>query len=217
MKTPTAPNLARYFSKCGLTLHCSIEFDIDGQRKTYWALSQAENGKPFWPGERKVFGNTADLWHAWHDYQLRLHLQHAQALRFVRCFLRDEQKHSEPFNAWLDHNAVARSARADEVDTTGLWPWTSAQTSLDRRDRLQVYGYPWTDAPTVAVIRRCTRKSESKGWARRAIRVADFDRQSATRCTEAIRDLVQDERRRRLASMMKRAGGRRPSLPRKRL
>lgn len=217
MKIPTTPNLARYFSKCGLTLHCSIEFDIDGRRTIYWGLSQAENGKPFWTGERKVFSSTCDLWRAWHAYQLRLHLQHAQAVRFVRYFLRHEQKYSEPFNAWLDHNAVAKSARADDVDTTRYWPWTSAQTSLDRRDRLQVYGHPWTDAPTVTVIRRCTRKSESKGWARRAIRVAAFDRQSATRCTDAIRDLVQDERRRRFASMMKRAGGKRPSTPRKRL
>lgn len=216
MKTPTAPNLARYFAKCGLTLHASLDFDLDGKRNTWWSLAQAANGKPYRLGVHMSFHSTEDLWSAWKAYQPNLHLQHAQALRFVRHFLQHEKEHFEPFNSWLDHSAVIKAAQAEDVDTK-CWPWTSAQTSLDRRDRLLVYGHPWTDTPTIAVIERCTKHAESKGWARRAIRLARFDQQSATRYTEAIRDLVQDERRRRLEQNIRRAKVRRATLPRKRI
>ncbi|WP_285405219.1 MobA/MobL family protein [Luteibacter sp. ME-Dv--P-043b] len=67
-------------------------------------------------------------------------------------------------------------------------------------------GWPWSDNPTPAVIRRCSQRSAGHGWARRAVRVADFDRQSATRYIAAVKSLVQSERRRMFDRKMRKAG-----------
>lgn len=195
MNVPSTPELARYFSKVSLTLNSGSHFDPDGGQHSTWMLSQADSGKPYWLGEVKLFASTRDLWSAWKAHQLGLHLQHAQALRLVRFYLRNEADHHAPFQAWLDYRAVARAAQFDEVDVE-CWPWTAATASLDRRDRLSTPGWPWSDAPTAPVIRRCIKRSDGNGWARRALKVADFDRQSATRYTAAVRQLVQQERRR---------------------
>jgi hypothetical protein len=64
-----------------------------------------------------------------------MHLQHQQALRRVRYYLRNDPDHFEPIQAWLDYKATARAAQFDDVDI-GCWPWTSATASLDRRGRL---------------------------------------------------------------------------------
>jgi len=205
LNVPSTADLARYFAKVRLTLHSAASFTPDGVAHTAWALSHTENGKPYWIGERKRFVSTTELWSAWQAHQLSLHLQHAQALRLVRFYLRNEPDHVEPFNAWLDYKATARAAQFDEVDVD-CWPWTSATTSMDRRDRLSTPGWPWSDAPTPAVIRRCTKRSDGNGWARRALKVAEFDRQSATRYTAAIRALVESERRRMFDRKMPRAG-----------
>lgn len=195
MNVPTTPALARYFSKICLILNSTSHFDSAGRQHQCWTLAHQSNGKPYWLGEAKLFASTRELWQAWKAHQFSLHLQHAQALRLVRYYLRHEPDHHQPFNAWLDYRAVARHAQFDEVDTQ-CWPWTSATASLDRRDRLSTPGWPWSDAPTPAVIRRCMKRSGGNGWARRALKVADFDRQSATRYTAAIRALVESERRR---------------------
>lgn len=100
---------------------------------------------------------------------------------------------------------MARHAQFDEVDTQ-CWPWSAATVSLDRRDRLSTPGWPWSDNPTPAVIRRCSQRSAGHGWARRAVRVADFDRQSATRYIAAVKSLVQSERRRMFDRKMRKAG-----------
>jgi hypothetical protein len=205
LTTPSIPSLARYFSKIRLTLQSAASFTPDGVSHTAWTLSHAENGKPYWIGERKLFASTAELWAAWKAHQLSLHLQHAQALRLVRFYLRNEPDHVEPFNTWLDYRAVARHAQFDEVDTQ-CWPWSAATVSLDRRDRLSTPGWPWSDNPTPAVIRRCSQRSAGHGWARRAVRVADFDRQSATRYIAAVKSLVQSERRRMFDRKMRKAG-----------
>lgn len=205
MHTPSVPALAKYFSKLRLTLHSTSHFDSAGRQHQSWTLAHLSNGKPYWLGEAKLFASTHDLWTAWKAHQLSLHLQHAQALRLVRYYLRHEPEHHQPFNAWLDYRAVARHAAFDDVDTQ-CWPWTSATASLDRRDRLSTPGWPWSDAPTPAVIRRCMKRSSGNGWASRALKVADFDRQSATRYTAAIRALVEQERRRMFEQKMPRAG-----------
>ncbi|MDQ8048096.1 hypothetical protein [Luteibacter sp.] len=204
MTAPSIPNLARYFSQIRLTLNSSAHFDSTGRQHASWALSHVGNGKPYWLGDAKLFASTSELWQAWKAHQLSLHLQHEQALRLVRYYLRHEPDHHQPFNAWLDYRAVARHASFDEVDTQ-CWPWTSATASLDRRDRLSTPGWPWSDAPTPAVIRRCMKRSGGNGWARRALAVADFDRQSATRYTAAIRALIETERRRMFDRKMPRA------------
>lgn len=195
MNVPTTPALARYFSKICLILNSTSHFDSAGRQHQCWTLAHQSNGKPYWLGEAKLFASTRELWQAWKAHQFSLHLQHAQALRLVRYYLRHEPDHHQPFNAWLDYRAVARHAQFDEVDTQ-CWPWTSATASLDRRDRLSTPGWPWSDAPTPAVIRRCMKRSGGNGWARRALAVADFDRQSAMRYTAAVRALVERERRR---------------------
>lgn len=204
MNAPSTPDLARYFSKIRLTLQSAASFTPDGVPHTAWALSQSDNGKPYWIGERKLFASTTELWSAWNVHQLSLHLQHQQALRLVRYYLRHEPEHHAPFTAWLDYRAVARHAAFDEVDTQ-CWPWTSATASLDRRDRLSTPGWPWSDAPTPAVVRRCMKRSGGNRWAWRALAVADFDRQSATRYTAAIRNLVQSERQRMFDRKLPRA------------
>jgi hypothetical protein len=189
------PALARYFSKIRLSLNSTSGFDSAGRQHQSWTLAHLSTGKPYWLGETKIFASTTDLWAAWKTHQLSLHLQYAQALRVVRYYLRHEPAHHVPFTAWLDYRAGARHAAFDEVDTQ-CWPWTSATASLDRRDRLSTPGWPWSDAPTPAVIRRCMKRSGGNGWASRALKVADFDRQSATRYTAAVRALVESERRR---------------------
>jgi len=205
LHTPSAPALAKYFAKISLTLNSAGYFDSAGHRHQSWTLAHRTSGKPYWLGETKLFSSPAELWQAWKAHQLSLHLQHQQAVRLVRYYLRHEPDHHAPFNAWLDYRAVARYAQFDEVDTQ-CWPWTSATASLDRRDRLSTPGWPWSDAPTPAVIRRCMKRSGGNGWARRALAVADFDRQSATRYTAAIRTLVEQERRRMFDRKMPRAG-----------
>ncbi|MDR6643569.1 hypothetical protein J2X57_002790 [Luteibacter sp. 1214] len=205
MNVPTTPALARYFSKIRLTLNTTSHFDSAGRQHLSWTLTHLTTGKPYWLGETKIFVTTRDLWAAWKAHQLSLHLQHAQALRLVRYYLRHELDHHQPFNAWLDYRAVARHAAFDEVDTQ-CWPWSSATASLDRRDRLSTPGWPWSDAPTPAVISRCMRRSDGNGWAKRALKVADFDRQSATRYTAAIRALVETERRRMFDRKMRKTG-----------
>jgi len=206
LNVPSTPALARHFAKARLTLQSSQHFGHDGHAHTVWCLTQSETGKPYWIGDQKHFTSTSELWAAWKAHQLSLHLQHQQALRLVRFYLRNEADHFEPFQAWLDYRAVARAAQFDEVDVE-CWPWTAATASMDRRDRLQTPGWPWSDAPTAAVIRRCSQRSAGHGWARRAVKVADFDRQSATRYTAAIRALVESERRRMFDQKMPRAGG----------
>ena len=205
MRTPTTPAMARHFAQANLTLQSAAHFDSEGRQHQTWMLSQTDSGKPYWLGDVKLFASTTNLWRAWQGHQLSLHLQHQQALRLVRYYLRHEEDHLEPFQAWLDYNASVRPAMFDEVDVD-CWPWTSATASLDRRDRLSTPGWPWSDAPTVPVIRRCTRRAEGQGWARRAVRVADFDRQSATRYIAAVRDLVQAERRRMFDRKMRKTG-----------
>lgn len=205
MNVPSTPSLARHFAQVRLTLQSSQQFDPDGRAHTVWCLTQSETGKPYWIGERKLFASTAELWSAWKAHQPSLHLQHQQALRLVRFYLRNEADHFEPFNAWLDYRGVARAAQFDEVDVE-CWPWTAATASLDRRDRLSTPGWPWSDAPTAPVIRRCLRRSDGNGWAKRALKVADFDRQSATRYTAAVRDLVQQERSRMFDRKMRKTG-----------
>jgi len=205
LKVPSVPALARYFASIRLTLHSSTQFGPDGTPHPVWQLTQDDSSKPYWLGDTKLFASPAELWSAWKTHQLVLHLEHEQALRLVRFYLRHEEEHFESFNAWLDYRASARPAAFEEVDT-GAWPWTAATASLDRRNRLHTYGWPWSDAPTVPVIRRCTKRAEGQGWARRAVMVADFDRQSAVRYTAAIRDLVQRERRRMFDGKMRKAG-----------
>jgi hypothetical protein len=195
LNVPSNPDLARYFARIRITLHSTSRFDAEGRQHQTWMLAQTENSKPYWLGETKVFATTSELWQAWKAHQLSLHLQHAQAIRLVRHYLRHEHEHHAPFTAWLDYRAVARHAAFDEVDTQ-CWPWTAATASLDRRDRLSTPGWPWCDDPTPAVIRRCMKRSRGNGWARRALAVADFDRQSAMRYTAAVRALVERERRR---------------------
>lgn len=210
MNTPSVPSLARYFAKISLTLNSTSHFDSAGRQHQGWTLTHRSNGKPYWLGETKLFVSPVELWQAWKAHQLALHLQYEQALRLVRYYLRHEPDHHAPFNAWLDYRAVARHAQFDEVDV-GCWPWTSATASLDRRDRLSTPGWPWSDAPTPAVISRSLRRSDGNGWAKRALKVADFDRQSATRYTAAIRALVEQERRRMFEQKMPRTIARTPA------
>ncbi|UPG84520.1 hypothetical protein L2Y94_14390 [Luteibacter aegosomatis] len=205
MQTPTTPALARYFSKISLTLNSASNFDKQGRRHLTWMLAQTATGKPFWLGEAKLFASTAELWAAWKAHQLSLHLQHQQALRLVRYYLRHEEQHFESFATWLGYRASTRPALFDDVDT-GQWPWTAATASQDRRDRLNTRGWPWSDAPTAPVIRRCMRRSDGNGWASRALKVADFDRQSATRYTAAIAALIKSERRRMFERKMRKTG-----------
>lgn len=205
MKSPTTPAMARHFAQANLTLQSAAHFDSEGRHHQTWMLSQTDSGKPYWLGDVKLFASTSDLWRAWQSHQLSLHLQHQQALRLVRYYLRHEKDHLEPFQAWLDYNASVRPAMFDEVDVE-CWSWTSATASLDRCDRLSTPGWPWSDAPTAPVIRRSMRRSNGHGWARRALKVADFDRQSATRYTAAVRDLVQAERRRMFDRKMRKRG-----------
>jgi hypothetical protein len=211
LNVPSVPDLARYFSRISLALNSGSHFDSDGRQHSTWMLSQVDSGKPYWLGEVKLFASTRELWSAWKAHQLGLHLQHAQALRLVRYYLRNEPDHFAPFNAWLDYRAVVRAAQFEEVDVD-CWPWTSATASLDRRDRLSTPGWPWSEAPTKAVILRCTKRSDGNGWASRALKVADFDRQSAVRYTAAVRQLVQSERRRMFDRKMPKAHG--PAIPR---